>query len=90
MNPDRELRRVARERGWPVVTFDRPVALRSRVRLTEHPGRLAALAAGTAAVVGSARAAERRRAGIGVRPSGDCCPGPLSCRLAGTPWDSLA
>ena len=30
VNPDRGLRKVAGERGWPVLTFSRPVALRSR------------------------------------------------------------
>jgi HAD superfamily hydrolase (TIGR01490 family) len=54
VNPDKELRRTARERGWPILTFDRPVALRARVRLPEGRGTLAALAAGTAVVVGSA------------------------------------
>jgi HAD superfamily hydrolase (TIGR01490 family) len=54
VNPDKELRRVARERGWPILTFDRPVALGARVRLPEKPATLVALAAGTAVVVGSA------------------------------------
>jgi HAD superfamily hydrolase (TIGR01490 family) len=54
VNPDKELRRVARERDWPILTFDRPVALGARVRLPEKPGTLVALAAGTAVVVGSA------------------------------------
>jgi HAD superfamily hydrolase (TIGR01490 family) len=54
VNPDKELRRVARERGWPILAFDRPVALGARVRLPESPGTLVALAAGTAVVVGSA------------------------------------
>jgi HAD superfamily hydrolase (TIGR01490 family) len=54
VNPDKELRRTAKERGWPVLVFNRPVALRARVRLPEHRGALAALAAGTAVVVGSA------------------------------------
>jgi HAD superfamily hydrolase (TIGR01490 family) len=31
VNPDRELRRVARARGWERRTFERPVPLRSRV-----------------------------------------------------------
>ena len=43
VNPDRELRRLARDRGWPVLVFDRPVALRSRMRLPR--GRRTALAA---------------------------------------------
>lgn len=54
VNPDRELRRVAKEREWPVLVFSRPVALGARVRLPEHRGTLAALAAGTAVVVGGA------------------------------------
>ena len=54
VNPDKELRRVAREEGWPILLFNRPVALRSRVRLPEGRGTLAALAAGTAVAVGSA------------------------------------
>lgn len=32
VNPDRALRRVAEERGWPILTFAVPVALRPRVR----------------------------------------------------------
>lgn len=33
VNPDRELRREALARGWPVLVFTRPVALRRRMRL---------------------------------------------------------
>jgi HAD superfamily hydrolase (TIGR01490 family) len=54
VNPDKELRRVAKERDWPVLVFSRPVALTARVRLPETRVTLAALAAGTAVVVGSA------------------------------------
>src|SRR4051812_20488247 len=54
VNPDKELRRVARERGWPVLVFSRPVTLGARMRLPENRGTLAALAAGTAIVVGGA------------------------------------
>ena len=32
VNPDRALRRIAEERGWPVLTFAVPVALRPHVR----------------------------------------------------------
>jgi HAD superfamily hydrolase (TIGR01490 family) len=49
VNPDRELRRLARERGWPVLLFSRPVALRSRMRLPR--GRRTAVAVGTAALL---------------------------------------
>ncbi|MDX6325308.1 MAG: hypothetical protein QOK15_1662 [Nocardioidaceae bacterium] len=54
VNPDKELRRVARERSWPVLAFSRPVALGARMRFPENRGTLAALAAGTAVVVGGA------------------------------------
>lgn len=32
VNPDRGLRKAAAERGWPVLTFRRPVRLRDRIR----------------------------------------------------------
>ena len=54
VNPDKELRRVARDNDWPVLSFNRPVALGARMRLPERRGALAALAAGTAVVVGGA------------------------------------
>jgi HAD superfamily hydrolase (TIGR01490 family) len=37
VNPDRGLRRLATERGWPMVTFRRPVALRRRFGYLNHP-----------------------------------------------------
>jgi HAD superfamily hydrolase (TIGR01490 family) len=61
VNPDKELRRIAKEREWPVLVFDRPVALRARMRLPESRGTMAALAAGTAVVVGSAIYLSARR-----------------------------
>ncbi len=65
VNPDRELRRQAVARGWPVLVFTKPVALRSRMRLPQHKPTLAALALGTAVVVGGAvyLGARRRVAG---------------------------
>src|SRR4051794_17431757 len=68
VNPDRELRRQAEARGWPVLVFTQPVALRSRVRLPQSAPTLAALALGTAAAVGGAvyLAARRRTARSGV------------------------
>lgn len=44
VNPDRALRRIAQERGWPVLTFAHPVALRSRIRRRARWGALAATA----------------------------------------------
>jgi len=62
VNPDRELRREAVSRGWPVLVFTRPVALRSRMRLPQSAPTLAAMALGTAAAVGGAvYVAARRR-----------------------------
>jgi HAD superfamily hydrolase (TIGR01490 family) len=62
VNPDKELRREATARGWPVLVFTRPVALRSRMRLPQSRQTLAAMALGTAAVVGGAvYVAARRR-----------------------------
>jgi len=51
VNPDKELRKVARERDWPVLVFDKPVALRSRVKLPPAKPTLAALAVGSVAAV---------------------------------------
>ena len=62
VNPDRELRREANARGWPVLIFTRPVALRRRMRLPQSRQTLAAMALGTAAAVGGAvYVAARRR-----------------------------
>jgi HAD superfamily hydrolase (TIGR01490 family) len=54
VNPDKDLRKVARERDWPVLVFERPVALGSRVKLPPAKPALAVIAA--AAVVGIAGA----------------------------------
>jgi hypothetical protein len=45
VNPDRALRRIAQERGWPVLTFAQPVALRSKLRRRAGIGALAGTAA---------------------------------------------
>lgn len=45
VNPDKELRAVAQDRGWEVVDFQRPVALRSR--LSQVPRPPAEVVAGT-------------------------------------------
>ncbi|MBA2554638.1 MAG: HAD family hydrolase [Geodermatophilaceae bacterium] len=52
VNPDKVLRRVALERGWPVLTFTNPVSLRSRLGVLPRPPR--PLLAGAAVGVGAA------------------------------------
>jgi len=65
VNPDRELRKVAAAKGWPVLVFVKPVALRSRVPLPPAKPTLAALAVGGAVAVGGVMwvNARKRRAG---------------------------
>ena len=55
VNPDRELRRIARERGWPMLTFSDPLFPAARRRL--RPALL-----GVPLAVGAAVWAARRRA----------------------------
>jgi HAD superfamily hydrolase (TIGR01490 family) len=50
VNPDKDLRRAAVERGWPILVFTRPVNLRSR--LPAGRSALAALALGSVGAVG--------------------------------------
>jgi HAD superfamily hydrolase (TIGR01490 family) len=54
VNPDRALRRIAAERGWPTLTFSNAVPLRERISglRPEHP-TLTATAVGAALALGS-------------------------------------
>ncbi|HYO39047.1 MAG TPA: HAD-IB family hydrolase [Nocardioidaceae bacterium] len=61
VNPDRDLRREALARGWPVLVFTRQVSLRSRVRLPHGRPTRTAMALGTAAALGGAVYAVARR-----------------------------
>jgi HAD superfamily hydrolase (TIGR01490 family) len=62
VNPDKELRKIAASRGWPILWFSRPVALTRRMRLPSSKPTLAAIALGTAVSVGGAvYLAARRR-----------------------------
>jgi HAD superfamily hydrolase (TIGR01490 family) len=61
VNPDRELRREAVARGWPILVFTRPVALRSRMRLPQGRPATATMALGMVAVVGGAAYVAARR-----------------------------
>lgn len=65
VNPDRGLRREAVARGWPVLSFNRPVQLRQRVPTLSVPSRsvLAATAIGAGAAAAGLvwYAAKRKR-----------------------------
>jgi HAD superfamily hydrolase (TIGR01490 family) len=63
VNPDKALRKVALDRGWPVLDFSRPVSLRSRVSDLRPSGpTMAAAAVGAgAAAAGLVWLASRRR-----------------------------
>ena len=61
VNPDRAMRKAAAERGWPVLSFSRPVALRQR-SMEANRSTLTAVAVGAgAAAAGAAFVAARRR-----------------------------
>jgi len=69
VNPDRALRKIALERGWPVRTFSRTVSLRSRLAGLRAPTNpvMAGTAVGIgAAVAGLAWYAARRRGRSGL------------------------
>ena len=83
VNPDRVLLRVARERGWPVLQFVRPVRLRGRAPVT--PGRATAAATVSAALAGAAVVAWRVRHRL-VSPEPPPPPPPPSRRDRVTGW----
>ena len=61
VNPDKELRRAATSRGWPILVFTRPVALRARLPLPPARPTIAALAVGGAIAAGGALWAGARK-----------------------------
>lgn len=61
VNPDKALRAHAISSSWPVLIFNRPVQLEPRRLLPQDRARLAALALGTAVVVGGALYLAARR-----------------------------
>ena len=63
VNPDKALRKVAVERGWTVLDFNKPVKLRRRVPFQPPRTLLAAvvISAGAAAVGAAALASRRHR-----------------------------
>lgn len=66
VNPDRALRRTATERGWPVLVFSKPVALRKRMSIGANKQTLATVAVGAgAAAAGAVYLAAKRRDRLG-------------------------
>jgi HAD superfamily hydrolase (TIGR01490 family) len=66
VNPDRVLRRLAAERGWPILAFSNPVSLRSRIPTPSSTAMavgfgVGAVAAAGATWVGLSRRAKRDR-----------------------------
>jgi HAD superfamily hydrolase (TIGR01490 family) len=66
VNPDRELRRISASRGWPVLVFTKPVALRSRLPLPPAKPTLTALAVGGVVAIGGVIWANARRRRLGA------------------------
>ncbi len=64
VNPDKDLRQIARDRGWPILVFVKPVALRSRMNFPTATPTVAALTVGGIAAIGAAvwLGVRRRRA----------------------------
>ncbi len=54
VNPDRTLRKVAAERGWPVLTFSNPIPLRARLPSSQQVTGAATVAVAVAAVLAGA------------------------------------
>jgi phosphoserine phosphatase len=68
VNPDKALRRLADENGWPVLVFARPVALRRRLGLDTRAGKAAVTAVAASAIGFAAMAVvTRRRQVVGGR-----------------------
>ena len=65
VNPDKELRKRATSSGWPVLVFNKPVALRRRMRIPASKPTLAALALSTAVAAGGAIYLGARRRATG-------------------------
>jgi hypothetical protein len=78
VNPDRALRKVAAERGWPVLEFTRPVTMRSRFPVPSAPVVTGAAMGVGAAVVGLAWYARRRA--VREAAVGPAAPAPVTGR----------
>jgi HAD superfamily hydrolase (TIGR01490 family) len=74
VNPDRALRRIATEKGWPIREFIRPVPLRARFAAPPAPVVTGAAVGVGAAVVGLAWYTHRRAM---LRQAGALASGPV-------------
>jgi HAD superfamily hydrolase (TIGR01490 family) len=70
VNPDKELRRAAVARGWPILVFTRPVGLRSRMTLPVKPTLAALAVTGALTVGGLVWVSARRRRLQASAPAG--------------------
>ena len=61
VNPDAELRRTATERGWPIMVFAKPVAMRSTIANRANAARAGAAIGGAVALGLAWYAAQRGR-----------------------------
>ena len=61
VNPDKALRRIADEKGWPILMFTSPVSMRARLGLDSRVAKLAAVGVVAAGVGGIALALVSRR-----------------------------
>lgn len=66
VNPDKELRRIALGKEWPILSFVRPVALRRHLPVPPAKPTLAALAVGGAVAAGSVIWANHRKKASGA------------------------
>jgi HAD superfamily hydrolase (TIGR01490 family) len=83
VNPDRGLRRVAVERGWPVLTFSRPVTLGSRFSGARTPMVTGAAMGVGAAVAGLAWYVRRRALRVADVAAATVPPVPVRWRRRG-------
>jgi HAD superfamily hydrolase (TIGR01490 family) len=83
VNPDRGLRKAAVERGWPVLTFSRPVTLRSRFSGTRTPMVTGAAMGVGAAVAGLAWYVRRRALRVADVAAATVPPVPVRWRRRG-------
>jgi len=63
VNPDKALRKLAEQRGWPVLSFSKPVSLRSRMPSSKATAVAFGVGVGAAAAAGATWYGVRRRRG---------------------------